>query len=356
MSNVLQTFAARVGVDEDEIKNWTRDVLDGVLNDTTYSFTPIEKARVVGFWNLAQATPSAPNWTETMEAVKKMLKLRKKELKEDTVMKMILHHSQQLAVAVEMNQIDVLVDLYDDIYNLPSTTTRFTLKEAQGISLDGVLFGLTKLIRAIDIEKGVPLVLKLADPIEVRAVTALDLREEHEGFIKAKVVELSKSQALLMPMYLGSLGEYPAVSTRIIFREGKRLYSALQYMHKRNWVHLDVKSSNVFLDNNGGWYLGDFDASREIGAAIGQTTLSFYPVPLAGKRADPNIDFFHLGLMLVIEWCCKKDFARVMGVNDKVDIKKIREVLDQQENEPELKGFIIGLLDKYVEFYHEALE
>jgi len=36
--------------------------------------------------------------------------------------------------------------------------------------------------------------------------------------------------------------------------------NALAFLHSRGIVHMDVKPSNILIDHEGGWHLGDFDS------------------------------------------------------------------------------------------------
>lgn len=40
---------------------------------------------------------------------------------------------------------------------------------------------------------------------------------------------------------------------------------------------MDVKPSNIFIDQDGNYYLGDFGSVTKIGRTIGSTTTPFYP-------------------------------------------------------------------------------
>ena len=57
--------------------------------------------------------------------------------------------------------------------------------------------------------------------------------------------------ALKMPRYLTVLSDYTKMWTDHLIREGLRLVEAVEYMHARNVVHVDIKLSNILFGSKG---------------------------------------------------------------------------------------------------------
>jgi hypothetical protein len=106
---------------------------------------------------------------------------------------------------------------------------------------------------------------------------------------------------LVMPWYQCTLNKVPSGNRNRIATEGRKLLSALQYMHSEGFVHLDVKSMNIFISNEGAWYLGDFGSCKPIGQKITSSTFQLYFEEIAFAPAQPKHDFFMFLMLLLIE-------------------------------------------------------
>lgn len=85
---------------------------------------------------------------------------------------------------------------------------------------------------------------------------------------------------------------------------GAQIATALHDIHRQRVVHLDIKPSNVMLDQNGKVKIIDFGFSQHLdlpdvfeGQPIGPRCY-LAPEQLLGQRTDPRSDIFSLGVML----------------------------------------------------------
>jgi serine/threonine-protein kinase len=95
---------------------------------------------------------------------------------------------------------------------------------------------------------------------------------------------------------LPSLGE-----TRDLYQQ---LASALDYAHRQNVIHRDVKPGNVLIDLEGNAYLADFGIAKLVGSTVltqgtGIGTAAYMAPELArGEPYDGRVDIYGLGVML----------------------------------------------------------
>lgn len=125
-----------------------------------------------------------------------------------------------------------------------------------------------------------------------------------------------KRQAIKMPWYVGSLSSLPQLTEALIAIGGRRISQALDYMHSKSLVHMDVKTSNILMDHNGDWFLADFGSSTAVGEMVWSFTRGWYPGGLSNDRlADPSIDWGLLFVTLIV-LLQKDNLKRLLGDED----------------------------------------
>ena len=105
----------------------------------------------------------------------------------------------------------------------------------------------------------------------------------------------------------GNLFEYIHVKKKKLSEQQKikialQIALALKYIHSRNILHCDVKSSNIFLDENFNAKLADFGFSyimtEEPKKALGGTYRCMAPEILNGENYEKTADIFSYGIIL----------------------------------------------------------
>ena len=116
--------------------------------------------------------------------------------------------------------------------------------------------------------------------------------------------------------------------TKSIIKICENIIFGLKQIHEKKIIHLDIKLKNIYLDENGVAYIGDFSNCIFI-----NETNSVY--------INPSIDIFNLGIILL----------ELLNNNKSVDIKKnqieinnLIEKILKNRNEKNSHGFLLRLL------------
>jgi NIMA (never in mitosis gene a)-related kinase 1/4/5 len=127
---------------------------------------------------------------------------------------------------------------------------------------------------------------------------------------------------------------------------------ALMFMHVKHILHRDVKSQNIFIDDNGVLRLGDFGISRELtstNAKLNTTAGTPYfmaPEVLQGIPYDSKADMWSLGVVAYELITFQKPFEaeQLAQVINKI----INEPYPKLPNDcdPNLKVLVTALLNK----------
>jgi len=281
-----------------------------------------------------------------------------------------------------IHSVDAAMHFYRTIDALPSTFTMNIVEGRADVSISGPLSqDKPKLLAGVR-ANGTAVVIKLlftglddTRPLEVRegeiehevkCCTKLALADQSIALVPSEVVVLEAPQefamqthrrgrfrALLMPRYLDPITRGPAFPRMVIAREARRLFEALQYMHRvAGFVHMDVKGDNVFFDNSGAWFLGDFGSACMLGDKIRTSTPTFYHAAMDGV-AHPKYDWFMLLVLLLIEMG-KKDKWSLRFMNsgegrvsyDKV-MREAESAISDESCPPELQSVISDIKDMY---------
>lgn len=240
-----------------------------------------------------------------------------------------LQHVMQKIESQFFNRVLVLetaegaFSLYQDVKNMPTTTLKAKVRDFVGITVNGPLSQQRATILSGATLSGRPVVIKLDDssgreydmvghlglyahdggphPAHLVNCTALKelehtTQDESTGFQERKVWK-----AMVMPMYCCSLAALPQLDALVILTGLERMVHALEYIHGKGLVHMDVKSDNVFVNAEGRWTLGDFGSCVRVNAPVTQTTRVFHPLVLIGKPAQISFDYDMFAVMIAVE-------------------------------------------------------
>jgi hypothetical protein len=253
-------------------------VLDGFL------FMPTSTA-VSGKRNIDTKTENVslvPQWTANR--LRTSLVEAGITVDESFVMRVIGSRALQNSLAFCSSAADVAA-FHEMAMRDPQSETRAIVLSETGISIDGDIFfphHTTALFKwAFDGPS--PCVLKIpqnsgAAERECRLYNAVGAAARDAGLnlVPVRFLRLRGShnvrkdvtilrEGILMPPYPVTLSDTPQP---VIRNHGFHLFSKLEriisFLGERKWVHGDVKPSNIFLDNIGEPWLGDFGSSFEL--------------------------------------------------------------------------------------------
>ncbi|MBV1709568.1 MAG: serine/threonine-protein kinase, partial [Erysipelothrix sp.] len=93
------------------------------------------------------------------------------------------------------------------------------------------------------------------------------------------------------------------LSVKDALRIGIDVCQALEYCHKLNIIHRDVKPENIFVSKFGDFKLGDFGIARQLersSTAMSKKGTNMYMAPEVdiGNTYDYTVDIYSLGLVL----------------------------------------------------------
>jgi serine/threonine protein kinase len=102
----------------------------------------------------------------------------------------------------------------------------------------------------------------LEAPKEAFVPTAVDLVDVRSADDASVYGRRGKFYALVMPHFAGMLVEpLRKYSEATVFDNALRIVGAVECLHAHEYVHMDIKGANIFLDRHGSWYVLLFSVS-----------------------------------------------------------------------------------------------
>eukprot|EP01102_Stenamoeba_stenopodia_P012102 TRINITY_DN377_c0_g3_i2.p1 TRINITY_DN377_c0_g3~~TRINITY_DN377_c0_g3_i2.p1 ORF type:complete len:375 (+),score=39.16 TRINITY_DN377_c0_g3_i2:189-1313(+) len=218
-------------------------------------------------------------------------------------------------------------------------------------------------VKCVEVESGKPVAIKviwkrnLNDEewqkiaFELEAMTSLD----HENIIKLLNMHETYHFVYYVLEYCGggdalalvqSRDHLSEAETRILFRQ---LVSAIDYAHKRGFVHRDIKLENLFLTNDGSLRVGDWGFARRW-SEDGECKESFgslhYAAPeiCSGKGyKGPEVDVWSMGVTL---YSLVSGFMPFHAPEDALLLQKIKSGVFTMHKDfsPGIKDLLRGML------------
>jgi hypothetical protein len=226
---------------------------------------------------------------------------------------------------------------YLNVKNSVGTETKSCIGNLINMRINGPVFSQFPFILSARSSDGLPKLIKIlrvADGPLPLSTRENDMKYEARSskFVHTSIVpsewktinidvELAKTancrvglnEVLIMPWYLTTLDKQPSNDLDWIAVQGERILTALQFLHNfsdrddecSGYVHMDVKSMNIFVDHQNICYLGDFGSCKPIGQPITSCSILFCWKDPFGLPAHPKYDYFMFLLMVLIE--CLED-------------------------------------------------
>lgn len=230
-----------------------------------------------------------------------------------------LHHYNGIDGATET--VNSAVEFYRMVSNIPSTSTKRKLEAVLHVSVEGpfktsqpnILTAVTKtnkqkIIKLLRVQSNSSSFELQRQELtcEIRACNILSAQATQHALVPCEIVKVEYDNqpyhAILMPRYLSTLFSNPRCWEEGILMQGPRMMNAVEYMHSNNLVHMDIRDTNIFIDINGDWFLGDFGSTKLMNEPITTTSLfMFSREKVIGQPAVPRYDWFMLLLVLVKE-------------------------------------------------------
>lgn len=197
--------------------------------------------------------------------------------------------------------------LYDWGKALPGPHTKRAFYEATGYTVGKPLEAtVTCILKALD-ECGRAVAVKpVADEADREVIVAklvadapAEVRIVRARFCRAEREDGSPFCCLVMRLFSRSLADPKLLLPHItVLERVQGLVAAVNLLHSKGYVHLDIKEGNVLVDHEGLWWLADLGACVVAGEPIQSTTDIYHP--LGAKAWGQPAQFWHDWHMLAI--------------------------------------------------------
>jgi hypothetical protein len=212
------------------------------------------------------------------------------------------------------------IRLYNQVQLIPQSQTRAEVLREENIKIEGQMFvtGAPTAIFLHAFEDKLPKVLKIPqyqnkvlNECALYETISKDIKSTQAlALVPVRMLKLSGQYAsspckaltcgILMPPYVCTLSDIPKpISESTALEIIDRIGSTLQFINQKEWLHGDVKPSNIFVDYNGDFWLGDYGSSLKLSDVMnyagGTPKYQINEFPIQSL----NFDLIGLGLSLL---------------------------------------------------------
>lgn len=176
---------------------------------------------------------------------------------------------------------------------------RYLVRELRGEGAHASVYRATDAVRGADVALKIyhrnaldAQVAEAARQFEVwEGTSILPLLEVHTNFLEGEVT--------VMPLMRRTLADLDAIFSSEAIQYTRRVLTALEFCHGRGVIHGDVKPSNVFVDDRGQTFLGDFGVRDFLDSGLRGHTLEYAaPELLAGDARNEASDVWAAAVSL----------------------------------------------------------
>ncbi|KAJ3398207.1 hypothetical protein HDU80_009145 [Chytriomyces hyalinus] len=212
--------------------------------------------------------------------------------------------------------------LYEQVKGLPATFTRGIIQEKMNVSINGPMPGQKSILTAVDLKAGKLCVIKLLSPPQLVVSAPPSVSAEAVSMEVEVSATVSKAQ-------IPRLG------------------------HFRDLVHMDVKSENIFVDEEVFWNLGDVGSCRPTNSPIWTFTEAFNPYDITHSKTSviPAMDMVLLCVMICVELEKKTWNMRLCGETERVQHELVKKSLSEIQE----AAFRDEIMRLYEECYAEVV-
>ncbi len=209
--------------------------------------------------------------------------------------------TNQVLLALRTNNPNLAKHTYEMAELLPETLTAERLKVQSDIIVDDSLFGENNHFIQICLNKGIPSVLKTVSLKEYNGMKDLEAAKvQHRHIIPWTLPPVDASSKLnkcfvvmpLMPVTIENMYGIPIDMAKKLFDQ---IGSALEYLHSKQFAHMDVKPSNICIDIYGNCILIDLGSCCRMGYDSASTA-GYYPIDWEPNPARPETDWWMLSV------------------------------------------------------------